>query len=164
MLLSLWTFLRLPERHEATLDELHMLMQRFSRVITDMNALESEFLEYHATPDDEFQAYFDEDDKPMYIDHIWHKISKQIDLCSGQLCFKHLAEFANFIFLIPCSNSYCEIIFSTIRKICTDGSEPVTGGVLLKKVFLKISQNSQENTCATLSFLIKLQASGLQLH
>ena len=27
-----------------------------------------------------------------------------------------------------------------------------------KKVFLKISQNSQENTCARVSFLIKLQA------
>ena len=36
------TFPRLPERHqEATLDE---LMQRFSRIIIDMNALESEFL------------------------------------------------------------------------------------------------------------------------
>ena len=32
---------------------------------------------------------------------------------------------------------------------------------LLKKVFLKISQNSQENTCARISFLIKLQASTL---
>ena len=31
--------------------------------------------------------------------------------------------------------------------------------VFLKKVLLKISQNSQENTCARLSFLIKLQAS-----
>ena len=30
-----------------------------------MNAPESEFLEYQATPDDEFPAYFDEDDKPM---------------------------------------------------------------------------------------------------
>ena len=28
----------------------------------------------------------------------------------------------------------------------------------VKKVFLKISQNSQENTCARVSFLIKLQA------
>ena len=27
-----------------------------------------------------------------------------------------------------------------------------------KKVFLEISQNSQENTCARVSFLIKLQA------
>ena len=29
-----------------------------------------------------------------------------------------------------------------------------------KKVFLEISQHSQENTCARVSFLIKLQASG----
>ena len=36
-----------------------------------MNALEPKFLEYHATPDDEFLAYFDEDDKfAMRIDHI----------------------------------------------------------------------------------------------
>ena len=28
-----------------------------------------------------------------------------------------------------------------------------------KKLFLKISQNSQENTCARVSFVIKLQAS-----
>ena len=33
-----------------------------------------------------------------------------------------------------------------------------TGGVLLEKLFLKISQNSQENTCARDSFLIKLRA------
>ena len=33
----------------------------------------------------------------------------------------------------------------------------------MKKVFLEISQNSQENTCARV-FLIKLQALGLQLY
>ena len=33
----------------------------------------------------------------------------------------------------------------------------------LKKVFLKISQNSHENACARVSFLIKLQALSLQL-
>ena len=32
----------------------------------------------------------------------------------------------------------------------------------VQKVFLEISQNSQENTCVRVSFLIKLQASGLQ--
>ena len=36
--------------------------------------------------------------------------------------------------------------------------EAATGGVLLKKVFLKISQNSYENTCARLSFLIQKDA------
>ena len=41
-------------------------------------------------------------------------------------------------------------------------TEAVTGGVLWQKVFLEISQNSQENPCASL-FSIKLRASGLQL-
>ena len=39
-------------------------------------------------------------------------------------------------------------------------SEAATRGVLYKEVFLEILQNSQENTCARVSFLIKLQASG----
>ena len=36
--------------------------------------------------------------------------------------------------------------------------EAATRGDLYKKVFLKFSQNSQENSCARASFLIKLQA------
>ena len=35
---------------------------------------------------------------------------------------------------------------------------------LKKKMFLKISQSSQENICAGVTFAIKLQAGGLQLH
>ena len=38
--------------------------------------------------------------------------------------------------------------------------EAAARGVLWKKVFLEISQNRQENTCARVSFLIKLQALG----
>ena len=34
----------------------------------------------------------------------------------------------------------------------------------VKKVFLEISQNLQENTCARVSFLIKFQVTGLQLY
>ena len=37
-------------------------------------------------------------------------------------------------------------------------AEAATRGALWEKVFLEISQNSQENTCARVSFLIKLQA------
>ena len=33
-------------------------------------------------------------------------------------------------------------------------TEAATEGITWKKVFLEISQNSQENTCAKLSFLI----------
>ena len=35
-------------------------------------------------------------------------------------------------------------------------AEAPTGGVIYKKLFLEISKNSQENTCAIVSFLIKL--------
>ena len=37
------------------------------------------------------------------------------------------------------------------------GTQAATGGVLWKKVFIKISQNSQENPCAGVFYLIKLQ-------
>ena len=39
-------------------------------------------------------------------------------------------------------------------------SEAVTRSCSVNNVFLKISQISQENTCARVSFLIKLQTSG----
>ena len=43
-------------------------------------------------------------------------------------------------------------------------TDAATRGVLYKKVFLKILQNSQENTCTRVSFFIKLQGLGLQLY
>ena len=43
-----------------------------------------------------------------------------------------------------------------------DRPEAANGDILYKKVFLKISYNSQENTCTRVFFLIKLQASGLR--
>ena len=42
--------------------------------------------------------------------------------------------------------------------------QAVTRGVLQKKLLLKIPQNSQENNCIAVSFLIKLRTSGLQLY
>ena len=42
--------------------------------------------------------------------------------------------------------------------------EAVAQSCSVKKVFLGISQNSQEDTCARVSFLTKLQASVLQLY
>ena len=92
-----------------------MLIQRFSRVITDMNVLESEFLEYHATPDDKFPAYFDKDDKPM---------SCALITFGTKYLHKLIYTLVNlvlntFLLLIPHSNSYCESIFSAVKKIYT---------------------------------------------
>ena len=36
-------------------------------------------------------------------------------------------------------------------------TEAATRGVLFKKAFLEISQNSQENTCSRVSFLMKFK-------
>ena len=44
-----------------------------------------------------------------------------------------------------------------------ENQEAVAQTCSVKKAFIKISQNSQENTCARVSFLIKLQAR-LQLY
>ena len=49
------------------------------------------------------------------------------------------------------------LVFSDFLNEVT---EAVVQRCSVKKVFLEISQNSQENTCARVSFLIKLQASG----
>ena len=46
----------------------------------------------------------------------------------------------------------------TFRCEMSQGTEAATRGALLRKVFLEISQNLQEKTCARVPFLIKLQA------
>ena len=54
--------------------------------------------------------------------------------------------------------------YDKVQYWTTAHTEAATRGVLCKKVFLEFSQNSQENTYAIVSFLIKLQVSGLQLY
>ena len=46
----------------------------------------------------------------------------------------------------------------------SNNTEAVVRRCSVKKVYLEISQNSQEKTCARFSFLIKLQAWRLQLY
>ena len=48
-----------------------------------------------------------------------------------------------------CKKFPCNVIRFTIFHL----SEAATGGVQLEKVFLEISQNSQENNCGKVSFL-----------
>ena len=58
---------------------------------------------------------------------------------------------------------YLEMVknFYKYKKIC---SEAVGQRCSVKTTFLEISQNSQENTCARVPFLRKLQVWGLQLY
>ena len=48
-------------------------------------------------------------------------------------------------------------MFTTLNNSLILATDTATRGVLWKKLFLEISQNSQENTCARVSYLIKFQ-------
>ena len=80
-----FTFLRLPERHQASTDELEVITSKFPNVITsdDINDLQGEFLDYQTATDEELPAYVVEDEKPIRIDLVWHKISLLRVPCSG---------------------------------------------------------------------------------
>ena len=51
-----------------------------------------------------------------------------------------------------------------LKRKLINSLESVAQRCSVKKVFLEISQNPQENTCTTTSFLIKLQAWSLQIY
>ena len=78
----------------------------------------------------------------------------------------------NKIFSFPQLRNFCLILWVTtiwgkFFEILSEFSdteikEAAVQRCSVKKVFLEISQNSQENTCAKISFLIKLQALGLR--
>ena len=61
-----------------------------------------------------------------------------------------LEVFGSSIFSVFSSNF-------TLQKVFLPDSKAVCWRCSVKKLFLKVSQNSQENTCAKVSFLIKLQ-------
>ena len=74
------------------------------------------------------------------------------------------------LFFLQSINSYyvdlrnCAQIGQVLQKISSvvhHPSEAAIGGILRKKVFLKISKISQENTCASLFFN---KVAGLQLY
>ena len=56
-----------------------------------------------------------------------------------------------------------EVVFSKANRFFIS-SDAVARRCSVKKVFLENSQNLQENTCSRVSFLIKLEAYGLQLY
>ena len=83
--------------------------------------------------------------------------SVQINYFSGTVIVARYLVWESYLEL--CQTSMM-VLFAKIMK----RSGALVHSCSLKKVFLEISQNSQENTCARVSFLIELQASGLQLY
>ena len=71
---------------------------------------------------------------------------------------------------VPKTNESVDLCFQpgnqmyTINPFHTIGPEAATGGVLLKKVFLKISQISQRITCVGVSFQKSCKPEDLQVY
>ena len=57
-----------------------------------------------------------------------------------------------------------DYIFSILLQLHFLHTEAVVQRCSVKKGVLKLLQNSQENNCARISFILKLQASHLQLY
>ena len=88
-----------------------------------------------------------------------------------------LNKYIKTVATIPFScNSFCHDCNNTVSCVLCAfqksqriilkmfSTEAATGGVLQETLFLEIFQNSKENTCTRVSFLMKLQALGLQLY
>ena len=76
---------------------------------------------------------------------------------------RHVPDFRIRLFVFAVSLSKCKTYEMFIGYIILyrNTAETAIRGVLWKKVFSEIAQNSKENTFARVSFLIKLQASSL---
>ena len=110
------TFIRLPDRQKATMDELSILVTRFPKVILqeDITQLETEFLEYQFTSEKELPSYLNGNEIPNRTDFVWNEIAKISGPCTGQPKFKHVPKLAKFLSVISHSNVDCESIFSTV--------------------------------------------------
>ena len=92
--------------------------------------------------------------------------TKQLNLKIQRSC-DHVVSYNTYIssptWLYPFYSIFLSywLIQQMIRKTKIFISEVVAQRCFVIKVFLEISQNSQENTCARVSFLIKLQALNL---
>ena len=88
----------------------------------------------------------------FFIEHLWWLLLFSVETFSLLLyCFFWM----HFLKLSKTFKTF--LLWMWI--LCDKCSEAATRGVLWDKMFLEISQNSQENTCASVSFSITLQTS-----
>ena len=111
------TFLRLSDRHKATMNEMSILLKLFLRLgPKNVSDLESELLEFQSRSDSELPPYFDENDKPNRIYTVWMEIAKLKEVSMDQPKFGFFPQLAKFLLLIPHLKAFCESIFSTVKK------------------------------------------------
>ena len=93
---------------------------------------------------------------------LFEVVSGFSDIFSHRLAILNIGKFLQKLeYTYVCVGNYG---FETLVKSKLEKTEAVVRRSSVKKMFLKISQNSQENTCARASFLTKLQSILVQCH
>ena len=82
-------------------------------------------------------------------------INQKIVECAPKKFFLNLDHIKKMCIL---KTKVCKKRIKLVVKMWQVWSEALARSCSVKKVFLEISQNSQENTCVRVSYLIKLQA------
>ena len=89
----------------------------------------------------EFCSYQIDDELPAFrpgdrVDQFWTTVGRMRDGATGNLSYPALARLAKHILLIPHSNSYCESLFSMVRKITTDQRSSLGRGAELSLIHI----------------------------
>ena len=89
--------------------------------IENIGKLELELLDFQTANDTELPRTENHDNqKPKRIDQYWLEVLLMKDAATETSRFPNLSNLARFLLLIPHSNSFCEGVFSTIKKIFID--------------------------------------------
>ena len=87
----------------------------------NIGKLELELLHYQTANNTELpRTENDDNQKRKRIDQYWLEVSLMKDAATETPRFPNLSKLARFLLLIPHSNSFCEGVFSIVKKILTD--------------------------------------------
>ena len=123
ILKCLSVFLKPSERLNIEEDQVTTLISRFPLVIPKKNIgkLELELLAYQIANDTKLpRTENDDNQKGKRIDQHWLEVSLMKDACTETPRIPNLSNLARFLLIIPQRNSFCEGVFSTVKKILTD--------------------------------------------
>ena len=115
-------FLKPTEKVNITEDHLALLTTQFPLVVCKENTgkLQEELLDCQTANETELPKINDENNTYRRIDPYWFEISLLKKVVMQILHFPNRSNLAIFLLLIPHSNSFCESVFSTVKKILTD--------------------------------------------
>ena len=118
-------FLNPAERVNIEEDHLTLLTTQSQSVVSKENTdkLQEKLLDYQIANETELPKINDKNNKRRRVDQYWFEMSLMKEVVTEIPRFPNLFNLARFLLLIPHRNSFCEGVFSTVKKICTDSRQ-----------------------------------------